>query len=74
MGGKNRRDPAKARARRLAIKEAQSRIGDEALPRKGRQGKGMVSQMDHASSGRAIKKRRAGQARMDADRPDLTGG
>ena len=63
------RDPAKRAAKRAARREAQARIGDEALPHKGlRTGKGAPAQMDHASSSKSIKKRREGQARMDAER------
>lgn len=67
------RDPVKARLRREKIREAQKRIGDEALPKKGRTGKGTTSQMDHGSSSKAIKKRRDGQRAMETDRPDLNG-
>lgn len=59
-------DPQKRAAKRRAIREAQKRIGDEALPRKGQTGKGARSQMDHASSAKSIKKRREGQKQMDA--------
>lgn len=63
------RDPAKRAAKRQARREAQARIGDEALPHKGqRTGKGAPAQMDHASSSKSIKKRREGQKQMDAER------
>ena len=62
------RDPVKRAAKRAAQREAQKRIGNEALPHKGRTGKGVPAQMDHGSSRRSSKKRAEGQAKMDAQR------